>query len=61
MAGDAWKLKVFQRAYRLPLESHTASLGWPRVERYGGVAEQLRRASRHALGPDPRVGLRSSC
>jgi four helix bundle protein len=46
MAGDAWKLKVFQRAYRLSLELHRASLGWPRVEQYGGVADQLRRASK---------------
>ena len=46
MAGDAWKLKVFQRAYRLSLELHRASLGWPRVEQYGGIADQLRRASK---------------
>ena len=46
MAGDAWKLKVFQRAYRLSLELHRVSLGWPRVEQYGGVADQLRRASK---------------
>jgi four helix bundle protein len=46
MAGDAWKLKVFQRAYRLSLEVHRASFGWPRVEQYGGVADQLRRASK---------------
>jgi four helix bundle protein len=46
MAGDAWKLKVFQRAYRLSLELHRVSLSWPRVEQYGGVADQLRRASK---------------
>jgi four helix bundle protein len=46
MAGDAWKLKVFQRAYQLSLELHRASLGWPRVEQYGGVADQLRRSSK---------------
>ena len=46
MAGDVWALKVFQRAYRLSLELHRSSLGWPRVEQYGGVAEQLRRASK---------------
>src|ERR1700735_3166981 len=46
MAGDAWKLKVFQRAYQWSLVLHRASLGWPRVEQYGGVAEQLRRASK---------------
>ena len=46
MAGDVWALKVFQRAYRLSLELHRASLGWPRVEQYGGIADQLRRASK---------------
>src|ERR1700722_244361 len=46
MAGEGWKLKVFQRAYRLSLELHRDSLNWPRVEQYGGVADQLRRASK---------------
>jgi four helix bundle protein len=46
MAGDVWKLVVFQRAYRLSLALHRASLDWPRVEQYGGVADQLRRASK---------------
>jgi four helix bundle protein len=46
MAGDVWALKVFQRAYRLSLMLHRASLGWPRVEQYGGVADQLRRSSK---------------
>jgi four helix bundle protein len=46
MAGDVWALKVFQRAYRLSLDLHGVSLGWPRVEQYGGIADQLRRASK---------------
>ena len=46
MAGDIRKLNVFQRAYRLSLVLHRASLDWPRVEQYGGVADQLRRASK---------------
>jgi four helix bundle protein len=46
MAGDVWALKVFQRAYRLSLDLHRVSLGWPRVEQYGGIADQLRRASK---------------
>src|ERR1700761_1045649 len=46
MAGDVRKLQVFQRAYRLALGLHRASLDWPRVEQYGGVADQLRRASK---------------
>ncbi len=46
MAAEVQKLLVYQRAYRLSLELHRASLAWPRVEQYGGVAEQLRRASK---------------
>ncbi len=46
MAGDVWTLKVFQRAYRLSLDLHRASLGWPKAEQYGGVADQLRRSSK---------------
>jgi four helix bundle protein len=46
MASDVRKLLVFQRAYRLSLDLHRASLGWPRVEQYGGVADQMRRASK---------------
>jgi four helix bundle protein len=46
MAGDARKLKVFQRAYQLSLELHRVSVGWPRVEQYGGIADQLRRSSK---------------
>ena len=46
MAGDVWALKVFQRAYGLSLELHRASLGWPKTEQYGGMADQLRRASK---------------
>ena len=46
MAGDVWALKVFQRAYRLSLDLHRASLGWPRAEQFGGVADQVRRSSK---------------
>ena len=28
------------------VDVHRASLGWPRVEQYGGVADQLRRSSK---------------
>ena len=38
-------LKVFQRAYRLSLEVHRASLTFPKIEQFG-LAEQLRRASK---------------
>ena len=46
MVGNARELKVFQRAYRLSLMLHKASLDWPRVEQYGGIADQLRRSSK---------------
>ena len=38
-------LEVFQRAYRVSLEIHTVSLGFPKKEQYG-LADQLRRASK---------------
>ena len=46
MAGDVRRLKAFQLAYALSLSVHRASLEWPRVEQYGGVADQLRRSSK---------------
>ncbi len=39
-------LVVFQRAYALSLEVHRVSLTWPRVEQYGGIADQMRRSSK---------------
>jgi four helix bundle protein len=44
-AGGFEDLKVFKLAYRLALEVHRASLGFPAVEQYG-LAEQVRRASK---------------
>ena len=38
-------LKVFKLAYRLALEVHRASLGFPAVEQHG-LADQVRRASK---------------
>jgi hypothetical protein len=38
-------LTVFRRAYRLSLEVHRASLGFPKIEQYA-LADQLRRASK---------------
>ena len=46
MAGNVDDLTVFRRAYALSLELHRASLGWPNVEQYGGIAGQLRRSSK---------------
>ncbi len=39
-------LRVFRLAYDLSLDVHRASLSWPKVEQYGGVADQVRRASK---------------
>src|SRR3954454_1902576 len=38
-------LEVFQRAYRLSLEVHRASLEFPRIEQFG-LAGQIRRGSK---------------
>src|SRR5713101_9502025 len=42
-------LEVFQRAYRISLEVHRASLKFPEVERHG-LADQIRRASKSICG-----------
>jgi four helix bundle protein len=39
-------LEVFKRAYALSLDLHRASLDLPKIEQYGGLADQLRRASK---------------
>ena len=39
------RLEVFQRAYRLSLEVHRVSLGFPEIERFA-LADQLRRSSK---------------
>ena len=44
--GGVEDLEVFRLAYALSLELHRASQGWPKHEQYGGVADQLRRASK---------------
>src|SRR6476660_4331694 len=38
-------LEVFRRAYRLSLEAHRVSLGFPRIEQFA-LADQVRRASK---------------
>jgi four helix bundle protein len=53
MRGKAWNaedLEVFKRAYGLSLGVHRASLGFPRIEQYAGLADQLRRASKSVCG-----------
>ena len=43
-------LEVFQRAYRISLDLHRASLEFPKIEQYGGLADQIRRASKSICG-----------
>jgi len=42
-------LEVFQRAYRISLDLHRASLAFPTVEQHG-LADQIRRASKSICG-----------
>ncbi len=44
--ADAHDLAVFRRAYALSLVLHHASPSFPKSEQYGGIADQLRRASK---------------
>ena len=46
MVGNVDDLLVFRRAYALSLDVHRASLTWPKVEQYGGIADQMRRSSK---------------
>ena len=39
-------LDVFQKAYRISLEIHRISFSLPKTEQYGGLADQMRRASK---------------
>ena len=39
-------LDVFRRAYAISLDLHQASLKFPKIEQFGGLADQIRRASR---------------
>ena len=43
-------LEVFQRAYRVSLDLHRASLQFPKVEQFAGLADQMRRASKSICG-----------
>jgi hypothetical protein len=42
-------LEVFQRAYRISLDVHLASLKFPEIERHV-LADQIRRASKSICG-----------
>lgn len=40
------QLEVYKLAYRLAREMHKTSLELPKIEQFGGLADQMRRASR---------------
>ena len=39
-------LEVFRRAYAISLDLHQVSLKFPKIEQFGGLADQMRRASK---------------
>ena len=39
-------LDVFKRAYAISLDLHRTSLKFPKIEQFGGLADQMRRASK---------------
>jgi four helix bundle protein len=39
-------LDVFRRAYAVSLDLHQVSLKFPKIEQFGGLADQVRRASK---------------
>ena len=43
---DVEDLQIYQKAYQLMLEIHQITLKYPKIEQYGGIADQLRRSSK---------------
>lgn len=39
-------LQVFRRAYAISIKLHPLTLSFPKYEQYGGIADQIRRASK---------------
>ncbi len=46
MGRDVNSLEVFRRAYDLSVDIHRATLLFPKIEQFGGIADQLRRSSK---------------
>ncbi len=46
MGRDVNSLEVFRRGYDLSLDIHRASLLFPKIEQFGGIADQMRRSSK---------------
>ncbi len=51
MGRDVNSLEVFRRAYSLPLDIHRAGLLFPKIEQFGGIADQIRRSSKPVCAP----------
>ncbi len=49
MPKSVYDLEVYQRAYKLALAFHKASLAFPKIEQYA-LASQMRRASKGICG-----------
>ena len=46
MTRSVRELDVSRRAYALSLVIHKASLAWPQIEQFRGIADQLRRSTK---------------
>ena len=43
---DVEDLQIYKISYKLMLEIHKITLTFPKIEQYGGIADQLRRSSK---------------
>ena len=43
---DVEDLQIYQISYNLMIEIHKITLNFPKIEQYGGIADQLRRSSK---------------
>jgi four helix bundle protein len=46
VASQYKDLMFYQKAFQVSLEIHQSSVTWPKYEQYGGLADQMRRASK---------------
>ena len=40
------ELKVYKRSYDISIKIHKITMGFPKIEQYGGIADQIRRSSK---------------
>ncbi|ASM39828.1 23S rRNA-intervening sequence protein [Campylobacter sputorum subsp. bovis] len=43
---DVTDLEIYKSSYNLMLEIHKLTLSYPKIEQFGGIADQLRRSSK---------------